>query len=264
MKKKILVLGHKGMLGHMVAGYLEKDFTVVTLQYRWPELEFKKQIRNSDADVIVNCIGAIPQRVKDFKVNWELPIWLGTNFKGKVVHPSTDCEEDSDQYGVSKKKAFEWIVKESTNTKMIKASIIGPEVNRHSSFMYWFLNNEDNQEVNGYENHMWNGVTTYHWAIFCKELILNWDKYKTCTTLSSPCISKYEMCNIFNQVFGRKIIVKPFQTTIPVYTCLEGDIEVGDITSQLKQLIEYYGDPCSYKRLQDIFNDNQIIRSLQQ
>jgi len=242
MKKKILVLGHKGMLGHMVASYLEEYFTVTTLQHRWPELEFKEQVKNSDADVLINCIGAIPQRVKDFKINWELPIWLGNNFKGKVVHPSTDCEIDSDEYGVSKKKAFEWIVKESANTKMIKASIIGPELNSSNSLMYWFLSNPDNQEINGYVNHMWNGVTTYHWAVFCKELILNWDKYKICTILSSPCISKYEMCNIFNQVFERKITVKPFQTPTPVYKCLEGDIQAGDITSQLTELIKYYDD----------------------
>ena len=38
---KILILGHKGMLGHMVHKYLlTKDCKIVTTDYRWPSQEF--------------------------------------------------------------------------------------------------------------------------------------------------------------------------------------------------------------------------------
>ena len=75
---KILVLGHKGMLGHMVHKYLstKKDCELVTTEFRWENREFKKFILDFDGDFVVNCIGAIHQRTTDFGVNVELPEWL--------------------------------------------------------------------------------------------------------------------------------------------------------------------------------------------
>ena len=90
---------------------------------------------------------------------------------------------DADQYGISKKKAADWIKSTGSNTKMIKASIIGPELSQASSMLYWFLSNKDYTEVNGYTNHLWNGITTFYWAKFSKDLMENWDNYNTTTVL---------------------------------------------------------------------------------
>ena len=79
-KLKVLILGHRGMLGHMVKMYLEQFYTIETISDRWGTEEFKAAIQESDADYLINCIGAIPQRTKDFTINWELPIWLDQNF----------------------------------------------------------------------------------------------------------------------------------------------------------------------------------------
>ena len=86
-KKKILVLGANGMLGHMVKKYLEYDFIVNTVEHKWPSEEFKQAISNSDDDILINCIGAIPQKTKEFKINYELPIWLENNFGSNIIHP---------------------------------------------------------------------------------------------------------------------------------------------------------------------------------
>ena len=139
---KILILGSNGMLGHMVKKYLEQYHEIETINHRWPSEEFKLAVIDSNADFLINCVGAIPQRTKDFGINWELPIWLDQYFKGKIVHPSTDCEMDDDDYGLSKAKAANWIVDSGKRTKMIKASIIGPELNGHFSMLYWFLSNK--------------------------------------------------------------------------------------------------------------------------
>ena len=53
---KVLVLGHKGMLGHMVSKYLrDNKVEVVTSDVRWPESPFKPDIKlDYDNDQIVS------------------------------------------------------------------------------------------------------------------------------------------------------------------------------------------------------------------
>ena len=240
LNRKILLLGPNGMLGHMVKKYLEQYYKIETINHRWPSEDFKTAIKDSDADYLINCIGAIPQRTKDFIINWELPIWLDQNFKGRIIHPATDCEMDNDEYGISKAKAADWIMESGQRTKMIKASIIGPELNSHASMLYWFLSNADGSEVNGYSNHMWNGITTYYWAKFSKTLIKDWNSFSKRTILASNCLSKYDMCQTFNKVYGRNIIVNPFETPKSVNKCLEADIYLDNIETQLIELKQYY------------------------
>jgi dTDP-4-dehydrorhamnose reductase len=178
LNRKILILGSNGMLGHMVKKYLEQRYEIETINHRWPSDEFKTAIKKSNSNFLINCIGAIPQRTKDFSINWEIPKWLDENFNGNIIHPATDCEMDNDAYGISKKKAADWIIEFGKRTKMIKTSIIGPELNGSASMLYWFLSNKYHSEVNGYSNHTWNGITTFHWAKFSEELIKNWDNHK--------------------------------------------------------------------------------------
>ena len=73
---KIFILGHRGMLGHMVHKYLstKEDCELVTTNLRWPSEEFKKKVIDFDGDFVVNCIGAINQKNDDFDVNVDLPI----------------------------------------------------------------------------------------------------------------------------------------------------------------------------------------------
>ena len=71
---------------------------------------------------------------------------------------------DNDDYGLSKLKATDFIMDYGVRTKMIKTSIIGPELNSKASMLCWFLSNEDGSQINGYSNHMWNGITTFSFA----------------------------------------------------------------------------------------------------
>jgi hypothetical protein len=98
---RILILGHTGMLGHMVHKYLtSKSLNVETTNQRWPSQEFKEFIKEYDGDFIINCIGAIHQKTKNFDVNWELPIFLDFYCKCKIINPGTDCEMYNDDYEV--------------------------------------------------------------------------------------------------------------------------------------------------------------------
>ena len=227
----ILILGHKGMLGHMVYNTLSKirDLNISTTQQRFPNFTkstFDKQ------DFVINCIGAIPQRTNNFKVNYELPTWLVENVSCKIIHPGTDCEMDNNDYGLSKKKASDFILNKGQNTKILKSSIIGPELNSNSSLLEWFLSQE--KEVFGYTKAIWNGVTTYEWSKQCLELINNWDAYKSLTTLSSDPISKYELLNIIKNVYNKDINIIPKE--LGKDKTLIGDIKTGNIKKQIIEL----------------------------
>ena len=185
---KTLILGHKGMLGNAAHLYFTRSNNVVTTcDYRWDTVEFKEFVLNSDAEYIINCIGSIPQKNSDrhefIKCNIDLPIFLESTGK-KIIHPSTDCEfsgsipypqkyrkkdfrDANDDYGVSKALISEMITSDFKNTKSIRTSIIGHELNSKSSLLEWFLNVDESQEINGYANYYWNGVTTLCW---CKSL----------------------------------------------------------------------------------------------
>ena len=128
---KVLILGHKGMLGHMVYKYLstKDDCKILTINFRWPIEEFKKNILEFDGDYVVNCIANINQNKNNFEINTDLPIWLDSNVKDtcKVIHPGTDTKIG--KYGISKQKAEDYILKYGSKTYIIKTSIIGSEHN---------------------------------------------------------------------------------------------------------------------------------------
>lgn len=237
-----LVLGHNGMLGHMVSKFLRSNGLLVeTTDLRWSSNEFKDFIREYDGDYIINCIGAIHQRTNEFDVNWELPIFLDFYSKCRVIHPGTDCEMDDDNYGTSKRIARDFIVTNSKRTKSIKTSILGPEKNTKSSLMEWFLSNNDNQEIFGYSQYFWNGNTTLTWSEIALDLIKNWDSYSKETIVSSECISKKEILDSLNEVFERNIIINN-KEDVRFDKCLIGNINTPHIKIQLQKLKEFYYD----------------------
>lgn len=235
--KKILILGHSGMLGHMVSKYLSNKCECRYTDYRFPTQEFKNDIMKFDGEYIINCIGAIPQRVQEFDINHELPQWLSENAKCKIIHPGTDCELDNDHYGISKKKAADYIKQNSKNTKIIKTSIIGPELNSKKSLLCWFLNS--NVEVKGYKNAMWSGITTLEWAKLCWNLISYWEDFDVENVVQGTCLSKYELLCIIKEVYNKDIRIIPYENQY-IDKCLHGSIITKHIKDQLQELKSFY------------------------
>jgi len=237
---KVLVLGHNGMLGHMVAKYLsDTGCEIDHCDHRYPSTQFEEFVKQYDGDFIINCIGAIPQRTRDFSINYELPIWLDANANCSIIHPGTDCEMDSDEYGISKKRARDYIVEHGTQTKILKSSIIGPELNSNASLLEWFLSQTDS--VYGYTKALWNGNTTLEWAEQCYTLINLWDSYKIETILQGECVSKFELLTKFKLVFDKNISIIEKETDT-IDKCLIGDIKTNNIDNQLIKLRKYYYD----------------------
>mgnify|MGYP003114219796 CR=1 FL=1 len=233
---KVLVLGHNGMLGHMVVKYLQsQEMDVVKFVGRFPKdqktlLEFK-------GNYIINCIGAIPQRTDTFDINWYLPIWLDLNAPCRVIHPGTDCEMDDDNYGISKRIAADYIQEHGKQTKSIKTSIIGPELQGSASLLEWFLSQKN--EVFGYTKAMWNGNTTLEWAKYCEHLMQAWDMFTEPEfIIHSDCISKYNLLHTIKDIFNKDIDI--IQKDLGVDKCLNGSIYTGTIREQLEELRDFY------------------------
>jgi dTDP-4-dehydrorhamnose reductase len=231
---RVFVLGHRGMLGHMVVKYLKsKGVDIAITNKRFPGWNPRMFAR---ADYIINCIGAIPQRTNDFKINYELPEWLCT-IDRKVIHPGTNCEANN-EYSLSKVRAENYIIENGNKTKILKTSIIGPELNTKNSLLEWFLS--QGGEVFGHTKAMWNGNTTLEWAKQCLHLIENWESYKILTILEGECISKYDMLNMIKEVFGKTIEILPKE--FGKNELLNGDIITSSFRQQLKELKEFYYD----------------------
>ena len=238
---KVVVLGHKGMLGHMVYKVLKQDsnFLVSYISTKFGERDLLRGWDKSmfnNIDFIINCIGAIPQKTNIFDINWELPIWLDNNTRCKIIHPATDCESGNDSYSVSKKIANDYIRDYSNTTKIIQTSIIGPELNSNYSLLEWFLLQKG--EVEGYTKAIWNGVTTLEWAKQCENIINNWDTTPILTTLYSNKISKFNLLCIIQDCYGKTdVVVMPKE--FGQNKSLTGDIKIKDIKYQLEELIDY-------------------------
>jgi dTDP-4-dehydrorhamnose reductase len=258
---RILVLGHQGMLGRIVAKYLAgRKHTILIVASRWGETDFGKEILDISPDCIVNCIGKIPQKSPSQeeyeKVNIALPIFLET-LNIPIIHPSTDCEfsgtlslgkkyrkvdprDAEDEYGKSKALISEKIEKEFKNTKIIRTSIIGHEEKTHFALLDWFLHSEG--EVRGFTNHFWNGITTLEWAKRCEQLIHTWSQAPTLNQYgTNECISKFDLLHLLKEVYEKKIEIAPFATEVAINKCLESDRMLLPLKDQLNELKEFCG-----------------------
>tara|TARA_R110002020_G_scaffold423569_1_gene632650 strand:+ start:118 stop:825 length:708 start_codon:yes stop_codon:yes gene_type:complete len=230
----ILILGHKGMLGHMVVKYLKsQEFKITTPNNRWPNTQ---ELLNYKGDFIINCIANIPNRKDKFSINYELPIWLDTNLDCNIIHPGTELTSTKG-YGLSKTIASKFIINKGKRTKMIETSILGPELKTHRSLFEWFLNSQ--KTVKGQTHNYWSGITTLEWAKICEGLILDWDNKPKSIKPFTNCISKYDVLNIIKDVFNKKITIQK-DPNIKINRCFKGNIKTKNLKSQVIELKEFY------------------------
>ncbi len=257
MGVSVFVVGHRGMLGTTVRRYLDEvGHTVLTTDLRFtgragdPLIE---QVGRSDAEVIVNCAGAIPSRAATeaemLLSNALLPLQLGTRlgegrlfihastdgvFSGNRGHYSVDDRPDAtDAYGLSK-RVGEFVI-HLTHAVVIRTSIVGTG----GGLLRWLM--EQHSDVRGYTDHFWNGVTTAEWARVCAEMI---ERRKSLAPgivhlTSRETISKFELLDAAAHIFGSPIRVLPATSGRPVNRVLVPTIERGRITQQLATLRQW-------------------------
>jgi dTDP-4-dehydrorhamnose reductase len=189
---EVVVLGNKGMLGHMVEKFLKGRIGTRVTGFGRETLDLSpnsfptiatKLTRHVglNKDYVINCIGAIKPHFNNKSAiatniftNGIFPHYLaqwGQETNTKVIHITTDCVFDGstgkytelsphnalDAYGKSKS------VGEPENCMVIRTSIIGPENGTKKSLVEW-VKQQDGKRVSGFTNHYWNGVTTLQLA----------------------------------------------------------------------------------------------------
>lgn len=185
-----------------------------------------------DCDWVINAVGIIkPHSLKDpaitMFINGALPHILSTTFGSKLIHITTDCVYDGterapydenapkrpvDLYGLSK------LLGEPKKSLVIRTSIIGPELgDSKGGLLGWFLNQEEKQ-IKGFTNHLWNGITTKEFGKICDKLIAGSIQCPNpgIYHVFSTDVTKYEMVNKFKKKYGLDVEIEPFEAPVVV------------------------------------------------
>ena len=112
---------------------------------------------------------------------------------------------------------------------VIRCSIIGREIYSSHSLIEWLLAHPKNALINGYTNHVWNGVTVLHFSQVVLGVIEN-RKFRVGTFHLVPkdSLSKYQLLHIIAREFGRADLkIKTFET--------EGSINRSLITMDIEE-----------------------------
>jgi dTDP-4-dehydrorhamnose reductase len=194
----------------------------------------------SDAPYIINCIGVIKPYIHDdnpieteraIRINSLFPYILGNTAAqngAKVLQIATDCvysgfkgrynecdkHDPLDVYGKTKSLGELYF----TNMFHLRCSIIGFEQKNFLSLLEWFLKQPKNAKINGYTNHLWNGVSTMQFGKICLGVICNHEKLPHVHhIIPKDIVTKYELLQIFAEEFNRKdITITPVQAPIVV------------------------------------------------
>ena len=238
IKKKILVIGSSGMMGHVLVDFLSKnsDFEIFNLAKKIKVnsdtiicdiLETKnleKLIYNISPDIIINAAGILVNQSKlnplnAILINSCFPhklVKIANNINSKIIHLSTDCvfdgsignyDENSkktpiDIYG--KTKDIGEIV--SNKHLTIRTSIIGPELKKDGSGLFnWLLSNKEGS-VYGYDKSIWSGLTTLELSKVILYLIEN--DFKGLIHISKPPITKNNLLSLINNQFNLNLTIK--------------------------------------------------------
>lgn len=204
------ILGESGMLGSMLVKTIEGSMPVSrdAFDAESPTYDWYKE-----GDWIVNAVGKIKPYCDNIpsaiKVNALFPhtlppktIQIATDcvysgIKGKYVE--SDPHDATDVYGQTKSLG------EAPHIKNLRCSIIGPEVKSHTSLLDWFLNQK---EANGFTNHLWNGVTTYHFAKIVQGVIREGIELPQLQHIvPADKVTKAELLRIIAKAYGKKIKV---------------------------------------------------------
>jgi dTDP-4-dehydrorhamnose reductase len=258
---RILILGAKGMAGHITTEFLKENTTweILPLDRSNFEVEesrnWKEKIINLNSenqiDQIINFIGVLkPQAVKNpilaIKINSLFPHELAnlcSNLKIKLIHISTDCWTDLDIYGRSK-RAGELNYPEHLT---IRTSIIGPELKSDGSGLFhWFMSQKG--EANGFVNHYWDGITTLELAKRIKFILeSNPELNQTLDLRTKQKVNKFELLNNIRDVFNKNININRTETETIDKTNNNPDMVCESTLKE--QLIELKGWMINHKPL---------------
>lgn len=212
----------------------------------------------SKFDYIINCIGAISVNrgsLSSTYVNGVFPHELSKWGKGygcKLIHISSDgvfsgqrtsgkytemdpCDDIS-LYGKSKS------IGEPKRSMVLRTSVIAEDKFANNGLISWAKLNK-NKKVDGYTNHLWNGMTGAEYGKACRKIILNNLYEEGVFHIFSPqIISKFDLIKFINNNFNLNINITPIESTTGVNRSLDTvknlnrALEIPAIHDQIREL----------------------------
>ena len=236
MKKKVLVLGATGLIGHQVFNYLKfsRQYELYNFSFRKKlqddtvildarnEEKYLEKIRDIAPDLIINCVGILIAGANEnpenaIFLNAYLPHRLARfadEINSKLIHISTDCvfsgnkdaayiETDyKDGAGIySKTKGIGEVI--SDNHLTLRTSVVGPELKSDGEELFhWFMGQSGS--VSGYTKAIWSGVTTIELAR-AVECSIRKDITGLHHITNNSSISKYDLLILFRKHMKKDI-----------------------------------------------------------
>lgn len=262
----MFVLGHRGMLGHMVARYLaERGYEVRTSDTRFVGVgrdALVEEVRDSEAPCVVNCLGRVPGPGLDpgelVRNNALLPLYLSQRLLPEqfLVHASSDgvfsggrgayrvdeAPDASDAYGVSK-----WlgeVVARRPRSVVVRCSIVGPDPVGGRGLLAWLLAHPADRPVSGYTNRFWNGITTLEWARLVEEMWLHHSAGGTSAPVVQPgteVVDKYRLLCMIRDAFDTRHRVHPAEAETGIDLSLVPTLPRVPLREQLAEVAEWAG-----------------------
>lgn len=236
--KKILIIGSKGMAGHMIKNYLKEKSYDVYSTFReekgdilgdkeyyldaFDKEELNNILKNIKPNFVINCIGVLNQFAENnpdiaIYVNGYFPHYLdklSKTYNYKLIHITTDCVfsgkkgsytendfRDGDSY-YGRSKAIGEV--NNNRTLTFRTSIIGPDINKDGIGLFnWFM--QQKGEISGYSNVFWTGVTTLELAKAIEESF-NANITGLHHLVNNKKISKLELLKLFKKYMDKKDI----------------------------------------------------------
>jgi len=169
-------------------------------------------IRNLDNAFQINSI--FPHRLDSLKGKKQKIFHITTDsvFNGiKGNYKETDIHHNTDLYSLTKSMGEVYNV----NFFNIRCSIIGNELNSSKYLFNWFISRKNNSIINGYHNHIWNGLTTK----VLSKIMLTIVKKKInlpniIHLIPRDKITKYDLLCFLKNIHNKPIKIRKFSTKV--------------------------------------------------
>ena len=246
--KKIAILGSTGMIGSGITQVLAKfdqnlyelNRTGIAVVKGNNHSKFaieedisilEKKLRG--IDYVINATGVIRHKIignnpisveNAIKVNSDFPkslTELSTILGFRVIQVATDCVYSGNKGNYSETDSFDPIdvygqTKASgeishPNLLNLRVSVVGRELLTSVELLSWVLSHSNNASINGFSNHIWNGVTVLQLSKLINGIINN--DYFTPGThhlIPSGKVSKYELIKLIADLGDRSDLTVDF------------------------------------------------------
>lgn len=232
--KKILVIGSKGMAGHVIFRYLHQTgrYQVFGMARNVEETDrifsvdvsdterIRKIIAENNFSAVINCIGILNKDAEDHPAK---AIWFNSYFphfleeisrntSTKLIHISTDCVFNGKKGGYTENDpkdgsgfyAQSKALGEVDNQKdlTIRTSIIGPELNKNGiGLFHWFMSQPMQVPLKGFSKAFWSGITTIELAKVIDEVLTSSNVSGIVQIAAKEKIDKHSLLGLFNEIF---------------------------------------------------------------